>query len=126
MIGFVLHFLDSPQESVYISGDTVWYEGVTEIARRFPITTAILHIGAARVPEVGPFHLTMTSEEAVQAAKAFANALIVPTHFEGWAHFSEGKEDILRAFRGAGMEERLFWPKAGQSVEIPEGLRKAS
>jgi L-ascorbate metabolism protein UlaG (beta-lactamase superfamily) len=126
VIGFVLHFADSPQESVYISGDTVWYEGVAEIARRFPIKTAILHIGAARVPEVGPFHLTMTSEEAVQAAKAFSNALIVPTHFEGWAHFSEGKEDILRAFRGAGIEQRLFWPKAGQSVEVPEDLRKAS
>jgi L-ascorbate metabolism protein UlaG (beta-lactamase superfamily) len=60
----------------------------------------------------------MTSEEAVQAAKAFSQAIIVPTHFEGWAHFSEGKEDILRAFRAAGMEQRLCWPKAGEALEI--------
>jgi len=126
VIGFVVFYTDSPRKSVYISGDTVWYEGLVETAQRFPVQTAILHIGAARVPEVGPFHLTLTSAEAVEAAKAFHNALIIPTHFEGWAHFSEGKEDILRAFGGAGIEHRLFWPKAGQAVEVPGRLRAAS
>lgn len=125
--GFVLFFTDSPEQALYVSGDTVWYEGITEIARRFRIQTAVLHLGAAQVPEVGPFHLTMTSEEAVQAAKAFSDAIIVPTHFEGWAHFSEGKEDILRAFRAAGMEQRLLWPKAGEAIEVrpSEDLRVA-
>jgi L-ascorbate metabolism protein UlaG (beta-lactamase superfamily) len=116
--GFVIFFTDSPAQGVYISGDTVWYEGIAEIARRFRIQTAVLHLGAARVPEVGEFHLTMTAQEAVQAAKAFSDAIIVPTHFEGWAHFSEGKEDILRAFRAAGLEQRLCWPKAGEAVEV--------
>jgi L-ascorbate metabolism protein UlaG (beta-lactamase superfamily) len=126
VVGFVVFFTDLPQESVYISGDTVWYEGVAETSRRFPVQTAILHIGAAKVPEVGPFHLTLTSEEAVQAAKAFSDAVIVPTHFEGWTHFSEGKEDILRAFRSAGLEQRLLWPKPGQAIEVRSTLRKAS
>jgi len=119
VIGFVLFFTDSPEQSLYISGDTVWYEGVTEIARPFPAQVAILHIGAARVPEVGPFHLTMTSEEAVHAAQVFSNAVIVPTHFEGWAHFSEGKDDILRAFRKAGIEQRLCWAESGKAVDVP-------
>jgi L-ascorbate metabolism protein UlaG (beta-lactamase superfamily) len=119
VIGFVVQFGDSADQSVYISGDTVWYEGVAEVARRFPAKTVILHIGAARVREVGPFHLTMTSEEAVEAAKAFPDATIVPTHFEGWAHFSEGKDSILHAFRGAGLESRLLWPRAGEATEAP-------
>jgi L-ascorbate metabolism protein UlaG (beta-lactamase superfamily) len=126
VIGFVLFFTDSPEQSIYISGDTVWYEGVAEIARRFPVKIAILHIGAARVPEVGPFHLTMTSEEAAQAAKVYTDAIIVPTHFEGWAHFSEGRQDILRAFRSAGIEQRLFWPQAGEPVEVHVDLDAAS
>jgi len=119
VIGFVVQFGNASDHTVYISGDTVWYEGVAEVARRFPANTAILHIGAARVPEVGPFHLTMTSEEAVQAAKAFTDAVVVPAHFEGWAHFSEGKGTILGAFRAAGMESRLFWPRAGEATEVP-------
>jgi len=126
VVGFVLQFGESADQSVYISGDTVWYEGVAEVAQRFPARTVILHIGAARVPEVGPFHLTMTSEEAVEAAKAFPEAVIVPTHFEGWAHFSEGKNDILRAFRDTGMERRLFWPRAGEAIEVPQKARAAS
>lgn len=52
--------------------------------------------------EVGPFHLTMTAEEAVKAARVFADAQIVPIHYEGWAHFSEGRKEIERAFESAG------------------------
>lgn len=43
-------------------------------------------------------------------ARAFSNATIVPLHFEGWEHFSEGREDIVRAFAAPRVERRLFWP----------------
>ena len=33
--GFVLFFTDSPESAIYISRDTVWYEGVGEVAKRF-------------------------------------------------------------------------------------------
>jgi len=116
--GFVLFSEDEPQQAVYISGDTVWYPGVREVARRFSIQAAILHLGAARVKEVGPFHLTMTAAEGVEAARAFSNATIIPVHFEDWAHFSEGREDIARAFGAAHLEHRLEWPKRGQTIQI--------
>lgn len=110
VIGFSMAFTDAPDEVVYVSGDTVWFEGVAEVARRFAVKTAILFLGAARVAAVGPFHLTMTATEAVQAARAFAGARIVPLHCEGWEHFSESRADVERAFREAGMSDRLFWP----------------
>ena len=44
------------EAAVYISGDTVWYDGVAEIKNRFKIGCAVLFLGAARVPEVGPWH----------------------------------------------------------------------
>lgn len=117
--GFVLFLEDSPQRVIYISGDTVWYPGVAEIARRFTVEIAILHLGAARVPEVGPFHLTMTAEEAAEAARSFANATIVPIHFEDWAHFSEGKDDIVRAFSRAQLEHRVRWLERGRAITFP-------
>ena len=116
--GFVFFFTDAPEKSVYISGDSVWYEGMAEAARRFPVRAALLHLGAARVSVVGPFHLTMTAEEGVEAARAFSQAAIVPIHFEGWAHFSEGKGEIVQAFRNAHLEPRLRWPEAGKTIEI--------
>jgi hypothetical protein len=50
-----------------------------------------------------------------------ANAIIVPLHYEGWAHFSEGAEDIALAFADAGMTHRLCWLNAGKPVSIELG-----
>jgi L-ascorbate metabolism protein UlaG (beta-lactamase superfamily) len=111
--GFALFFVDAPERAVYFSGDTVWYEGVAEVARRFPVRVALLNLGAARIALL-PCHLTMTAAEGVEAARAFADATIVPLHFEGWAHFSEGRQDIARAFSEVGLEGRLRWPEAGR------------
>jgi L-ascorbate metabolism protein UlaG (beta-lactamase superfamily) len=114
--GFVLFLTDTPDSAIYVSGDTVWYEGEAEVAHRFNVRLAILHLGAARVPAVGPFHLTMTAEEAVEAALAFRTAAIAPIHFEDWAHFSEGRDDIALAFEAAGLEQRLRWPERGGTI----------
>lgn len=118
VIGFALASTDAPDRVVYVTGDSVWFEGIAEVARRFAPSVVVLFAGAARVREVGPAHLTFTAAEAVVAARAFARAAIVPMHFEGWAHFSESRPDIERAFADAGMAERLHWPVAGRPMEL--------
>jgi L-ascorbate metabolism protein UlaG (beta-lactamase superfamily) len=116
--GFVLAFQDAPQDAIYISGDTVWYEGVAEVSQRFSIRTAVLFMGAARVRQVGPAHLTMTAEDAIEAARAFADAQIIPLHFEDWQHFSESRNDIDSTFRRYGLSERLRWPEKGKTLQM--------
>jgi len=120
VIGFAIHLLHAPSRAVYISGDTVWYEGVEEVARRFSVRAAVLNLGAARVPEVGPRHLTMTAAEAVEFARAVPGATIVPLHFEGWRHFSEGREEIARAFADVALDHRLQWPDPGRTIRVGE------
>lgn len=117
VIGFVLFFAEQPEHAVS-PADTVWYEGVSEVAERYRVRAAVLNLGAARVAEVGPFHLTMTAAEAAQAARVFGDAAIVPLHYEGWAHFSEGREVIARTFAEAGLSDRLRWLEPGRAVEI--------
>ena len=118
VVGFVLQSTSAADPVFYFSGDTVWYDGVAEIARRFPARVAVLNVGAARVREVGALHLTMTSDEAVEAARAFSKAVVVPLHFEGWAHFSEGRERVEQAFSATRLQSRLQWPEPGCRVEI--------
>jgi L-ascorbate metabolism protein UlaG (beta-lactamase superfamily) len=74
--GFVLTLGDANERAIYLFSDTVWYEDIADIARRFDVPVAILYLGAARVPEVGPFHLTMTAQEAVEAVRCFKNAMM--------------------------------------------------
>ena len=105
VIGFVLTFDDERGPAVYISGDSVWYEGVAEVARRFDVRAAILFTGAAQ-PR-GPFYVTMDNNGTVEAAHAFANATIIAIHNEGWAHFTQSQDDLARVFAMLGLSSRL-------------------
>ena len=110
---------DSPKGAVYISGDTVWYEGVAEVGQRFSVQVAILFMGAARVLEVGTAHPTFTANEAVEAARVFAGTTIIPLHYEGWAHFSESRTQIADAIASAGLAHRLQWMEPGRAMAVP-------
>lgn len=115
-IGFVL---GDGGRVTYVSGDTVWYDGVAEVGRRFDVAHALIHLGAAKVAVAGPLPLTFTAAEAVQLARAWPRAVIVPLHFEGWQHFSEGRAEVERAFAAAGLSARLRWLEPGREVELP-------
>lgn len=119
VIGFALTYLDTAEQVVYVSGDTVWYEGMAEVAARFAVRVAVLFMGAARVAAAGPWPLTLTAEDAVAAARALGEAAIVPLHFEGWEHFSESREEIAAAFERAGLTDRLRWPVPGRAIAVP-------
>ena len=110
--GFVLNYKNEPSGAVYITGDTVWYEGVQEVAKRFNIKMVVLFLGAAIVPAVGSAYLTMTVDESVKVAELFEKAMIIPLHFEGWEHFTESKEQIEKKYKEAGLINRLRWAKS--------------
>ena len=119
VIGFVLTTDDDESGPVYVTGDTVWYEGIDEVSRRFPSTRIVVaFMGAAKVAVAGPDPLTLTAEDGIKVARAFPNAVIAPVHFEGWAHFTEGKDEIDAAFRAAGFDKRLRWLKPGKPTAI--------
>ncbi|WP_350278651.1 MBL fold metallo-hydrolase [Kribbella sp. HUAS MG21] len=104
--GFVLQGDGLP--TVYVSGDNASLALVKEIADRFaPIDVAVLFAGAARTTLMDGAPLTLTSEDAVEAARLLDRATIVPVHTEGWTHFSEGPDQVVAAFREAGLEDRL-------------------
>ncbi len=102
VIGFVVSGPDSP--TVYISGDNASLRVVTEVARRFPhIDAAVLFAGAARVRErFRGRPLTLDAPRAAAAAAILAAPVVVPAHYDGWAHFSETRADIAEAFDEAG------------------------
>jgi len=118
VIGFVLQPAAAPDAAVYVSGDTVWYDELREIGKRFNIDRAILNMGAARVAVVGPAHLTMSAADGVEFARAFPETAIIPLHFEGWQHFSESRSVIAAAFAQAGLESRLHWMEPGRPVNL--------
>lgn len=115
VVGFLIG-LHEPGDAVYITGDTVWYEGLAEVARRYRPRLVILFAGAAKTR--GPFHLTMDTNDAIETASAFPDAQIAAVHADGWAHLTEGREDLERAFAALGIGNRLRALTAGTAFKL--------
>ncbi|MGN9909690.1 MBL fold metallo-hydrolase [Phytohabitans sp. LJ34] len=116
--GFVLSGQDLP--TVYVSGDNASIRTVAEIARRAPrIDVAVLFAGAARVPaRFAGRPLTLDSRRAAAAAAVLDAAIVVPAHYDGWAHFSEGRADLEQAFEEAGLSSTLRSVEHGTWVPL--------
>lgn len=118
VIGFILQWEGQRHGGLYISGDTVWFRGVAEVARRFQIGTALLHVGGVRFPISGPIRYTFNGREAAHAAQALNARTVIPIHYEGWSHFREPRAEIERAFALAGLSDRLRWLPMGVSTAV--------
>jgi len=116
--GFILEWDGQKYGVLYISGDTVWFNGMHEIADRFKIGTAILHIGKASFPITGPIRFTLNAKEAVRAVKALDPHTIIPIHYEGWKHFREPKAEAEKHFAETGIHERVQWLPLGEPVDV--------
>lgn len=114
VIGFIVRW--DNEDAIYVTGDTVWFEGTAEVARRFAPHLVVLFAGAAKTR--GPFHLTMNTNDALETAHAFPSATIVPVHCEGWAHFSESRGDLEKAFEALGVRPRLRVLEPGVPTEL--------
>jgi L-ascorbate metabolism protein UlaG (beta-lactamase superfamily) len=121
VIGFVLRWEGQTNGPVWISGDTVLYDGVREVARRLKVGTAIVHLGGVRFPFSGPLRYTMTAQEAVEPCGLMQPQTIVPIHYEGWSHFREGRAAAEQAFASApaSVAEHVQWLE----IRKPANLR---
>ena len=101
---------------IYITGDTVWFDGVAEVARRFKAGVVLPFAGAAQTR--GPFHLTMDTNDTIETARTFPDAVIVPLHTDGWAHFRQSGGAPERSFDTLGFGPRLKMLVPGVATTI--------
>jgi L-ascorbate metabolism protein UlaG (beta-lactamase superfamily) len=115
--GFVLAAPDG--RHMYVSGDNASLRVVAEIAKRFPrLDVAVLFAGAARTPLVDGY-LTLTSEQAAQAAAILGHPRVLAAHTDGWGHFTQDGATFRAAFEAAGLGGLLLPVTPGQKVPLP-------
>lgn len=105
---------------LWISGDTVLYDGVREVGGRLDVDVALLHLGGVRFPISGPLRYTMNAAEAVELIKLVAPRVAVPIHYEGWKHFRQGRDQVEAelARAAAPTHERFRWLEPGIATEV--------
>jgi len=118
--GFALRWAGQEHGALWISGDTVLYAGIREVAKRVRVGTAVLHLGGVSFPISGPLRYTMNGREAVELLGLIRPHTTIPIHYEGWKHFREGREKVEAAFAGAPPEvhSALRWLPLGEPTEI--------
>ena len=115
--GFLLSGTGLP--TVYVSGDNASLDVVRDIARRVgPVDVALLFAGGAQTPLVGNAYLTLSSEDAADAATILGARQVIPLHFEHWAHFTQGRASLQEAFARAGLSDRLRLPEPGEWIAV--------
>jgi L-ascorbate metabolism protein UlaG (beta-lactamase superfamily) len=117
VLGFVLSAPGGA--TVYVSGDNASRDVVRAIAQRIgDVDIAILNAGAVQLSKFDGAYLTLSADHAADAAKILGVRTVIPLHFEGWAHFTQGAEELKAAFSGNGIRDRLVMLERGQRAEV--------
>lgn len=120
VVGFALRRDGVEQGALWISGDTVLFDGVRQVADLVQVDVAILHLGGVRFPVTGPVRYTMTGADAVELCGLLRPRTAVPVHYEGWKHFRQGRAGIERDIgrAPADVARRFRWLPPGTPVPV--------
>jgi L-ascorbate metabolism protein UlaG (beta-lactamase superfamily) len=120
VVGFALRWAGQRYGVLWISGDTVLYGGVREVAHRLRVGVALLHLGGVRFPVTGPVRYTMTARDAVELCRLVRPHTVVPVHYEGWKHFQEPRVAAEHEFANAPdeVQSSIRWLPIGTPTDL--------
>lgn len=105
-----------PDYQIYISGDTLVYDDLREIPRRYPdIDLALLHLGGTRILGM---KVTMDGEDGVQMLKLIAPDHAIPVHYDDYDVFKSPLAEFERAAAAAGLQHKIVHLPPGASYRL--------
>ncbi|MCP1297792.1 MBL fold metallo-hydrolase [Chryseobacterium sp. S0630] len=104
-------------QSVYIAGDTIWYDDIAEEIDRHQPQNIIVAGGAATFSVGDP--IIMTSEDIVKVCEYAPESTVWVTHLEAVSHCREDIKFIQGKITENGLSERCFVLDDGEEVELP-------
>lgn len=115
--------LSGERSSLYVTGDTVMYDGVEEVARRLPRPdAAAIHLGGTRVLGIT---VTMGAEQGVEFVRTVRPAMGIPIHFDDYDAFQSPLADFQAAVQAAGLEQFVRYVQRGGRFSLREAARIA-
>jgi L-ascorbate metabolism protein UlaG (beta-lactamase superfamily) len=110
--GFVLRADGEP--TVYIAGDTIWCEEVSEALQRYQPDCIVVNAGGARFLEGDP--ITMTADDVVAVCNAAPRAQVVAVHMEAINHCLLTRSDLAFQLEAARLGARVAIPADGEWI----------
>ena len=129
VMGSMLQF-ESPSRAkllnLYISGDTLVFDELREIPRRYPsIDLGLFHLGGTRIMGI---LLTMDAAQGVEAVRIINPREAIPIHYNDYEVFKSPLEDFKKAIEEAGLGDRITYLSHGETYnfEVPADRSQAA
>ncbi|MEU0168408.1 MBL fold metallo-hydrolase [Streptomyces iakyrus] len=107
-----------PRMRLYISGDTLVYDGLDEITDHFPAADlAVLHLGGTRLP--GGFVVTMDGAQGAELARRLDPRLVLPVHYGDYTVMRSPLSAFLAEADAIGLGDRIVHCGHGEHVRVP-------
>lgn len=119
VIGFALEWAGQEKGRLWMTGDTVLFKGLRDVAARLEIGTVLMHLGSVKFPHLSAgFRYTMDAKEAVKVLELTDPTTVIPVHYEGWTHFRQGRSAAEQVFNQSGFADRVHWLDPGEAKAI--------
>ena len=118
VMGSMLEFEPAPGRTalrLYITGDTLVFDDLNEIPRRYPdIDLALFHLGGTQIMGI---LLTMDAEQGVEAIRIINPREVIPIHYNDYEVFKSPLEDFRKAVE-AGFADRVKYLAHGDTYDF--------
>lgn len=109
-------FNHSEEKSLYIMGDTIWYDGIKDVLDKYTPNVIVVNSGNAQF--VDGRYLTISKEDFFEAVKAAPNAKFLATHMEAVNHLMVSRKDLREYAEEKGFSNKLSIPADGETCEF--------
>ena len=123
-MGSMLEFTaDKGGYRIYISGDTLVYEDLDDIPRRYPdIDLALLHLGGTRI--LGVMKVTMDGKDGVKLMQLVAPHHAIPIHYNDYDVFKSPLSEFEAEVKAAGLQGKVTYLKHGETYRFKPAVRR--
>jgi L-ascorbate metabolism protein UlaG (beta-lactamase superfamily) len=105
------------EQRVYVSGDTLMFDGVHDIARRYPhIDVSLLHLGGTRLP--GGLLVTMDAVQGADMLETIRPRTAVPIHYDDYTVFRSSLADFRAEVVRRGLTHSVSYLERGETLRF--------
>ncbi len=106
-------FKHPEEQTLYVAGDTVWYQSVQDTIHTHQPEVIVVNAGANQFLEGGP--IIMDKEDVYQVHQAATTATIISVHMESANHWGLSKKELKQFAVEKQFSSQLLIPDNGES-----------
>jgi L-ascorbate metabolism protein UlaG (beta-lactamase superfamily) len=105
-----------PLFRMYITGDTMVFDQIKEIPKRYPeVDVAFFHLGGTTVLGIV---VTMDAKEGIEMVRIINARTVIPIHYNDYDVFKSTLEEFQAEVRNAGLEDKVYYLSHGETYNF--------